>query len=930
MSSGACRALVTTLLTLVVAVGMAVPVVAQSENLRTEARTEYKVNPNNGRIEVTITLTLRNNGEAPIRNARFSPLFLEDSAIPRFSSGADRIEGSSVDLPGPWRSIDVSLPNIPANGRRNVSVTYTLNDGGARNDRFPVRADGGYVFTCLTGQDTDRGTLIVDIGNAFRTTTSGSEMEESARGLTSGRQTDPVSLFTCIEGTNPRNLAERSFLGPANRDITLQAYPDDASWLTSAQINVEPALDAIQVFLGQDIPGLEPVLIRETPPASLGGFASDHSTPGIVQVDESAGVQNDILHEAAHAWFSTDNYPERWMREGMAEWTSSSMNANVCSPVGPNSPTLDLSDWQIVRPTAPADIDAIIEAQAAAACGIVSAVAAQMDEATFKAVVGTLLTAEAKYVGNGAVGSAPTDIVDFREWLDAVDERGLVPSGVEDLDFAQDLIASYGIANDSLLLEERSLTRARYHDFLSRSDPMAAPVIVRQAMDDWRFRDANRHLDQVDEILAALTAADELVPAAGLLTIIQDAFESADSASDLDVVLERATTLLTDAEQIVTPLAELAGASPTGWVPPMAVQSAITDRRFEDVIKAIIPSLRIVQDATAADVALPAANLLEGFRVRYESSPTTIALEELADEIGDTRRQAEATSIELATLRRQVGDWQIPAAVTDPVAAGQIALALAISRDARGVISAAREAEQSLPEASVAETFQPRFEAVTSGSEMATLRIEAEAARDQAVAVGDALQSLRRTVNDWTLPVIVTDPIDQRDFELAAKTAAAAQLWVENAAKADAALPEIEALSSIREQFQTATTLDQLVAGAQLADDWAAAASRVAVAIEAANAPRDLMTQIGLFGSDLDPQVAAALAAAKAGEVEEATRQAVGVIDAVNNGSSSGGLRLIGLIFLGVAIMGVLGLLVIFRRDSGPPWAKNTKPPWAQ
>jgi hypothetical protein len=733
-----------------------------------------------------------------------------------------------------------------------------------------------------------------------------------------------------VEGTNPRKLAERSFLGPANRDITLQAYPDDASWLTSAEINVEPALDAIQAFLGQDIPGLEPVLIRETPPSTLGGYASDHSTPGIVQVDESAGVQNDITHEVAHTWFGTDTYPERWMREGLAEWTSSSMSGNVCAPVGPDSSPLDLSDWQIVRPTAPADIDAIIEAQDAAACGIVSAIAAQMDEATFSAVLGSLLSGEAKYVGNGEPGAAPTDIVDFREWLDAVDERGLVPSDVEDLDFAQDLIATYGISNDALLLEERSLTRARYHDFLSRSDPMAAPVIVRQAMDNWRFRDANRHLDQADQILAALTSADDLVPAAGLLTIIQDAFESAGSVGDLDVVLDRATTLLTDAEQIVTPLAELAGSSPTGWVPPMAVQSAITDRRFEDVIRAIVPSLKIVQDAAAADDALPEANLLEGFRVRYETSPTTVALEELAEEIGDTRAQAEATSIELATLRRQVGDWQIPAAVTDPVAAGQIAAALAISRDARGVIDAAREADQSLPEAAVAETFQPRFEAVTNGTEMAVLRAEAESARDQAVAVGGALQSLRRTVGDWTLPVIVTEPIDQRDFVTAAKTAAAAQLWVENAARADEALPEIEALSSIREKFQTATTLDELEGGAQLAEDWAAAAERVAVAIAAANAPRDLMTDIGLVGTDINPQVEAAIAAAKAGDVSEATRQAVGVIKAINDAASSGGLRLIGLVFLGVAILGVLGLFVIFRRDSGPPWAKNGKPPWAK
>ena len=281
-------------------------------------------------------------------------------------------------------------------------------------------------------------------------------------------------------------------------------------------------------------------------------------------------------------------------------------------------------------------------------------------------------------------------------------------------------------------------------------------------------------------------------------------------------------------------------------------------------------------------------------------------------------------------MRRLVGDWVIPSAVTDPVSAGQIATALSISRDARGVISAVQQAEQSLPEAAVARTFQPRFEAVMDGTEMAMLRADAESARDQAVSVGNALRSLRRTVGDWTLPVIVTDPIDNRDFDLAVKTTSAAQRWIENAALADRSLPEIEALSSVREEFQAATSLDQLEAGAQLAADWASAASRVAAAIVAADAPRDLMTQIGLFGTDVNPQVEAAIAAAKAGEVGEATQQAVSVIETINNGSSSGGLRLIGLVFLGVAILGVFGLLIIFRRESGPPWAKDTKPPWAQ
>ena len=88
--------------------------------------------------------------------------------------------------------------------------------------------------------------------------------------------------------------------------------------------------------------------------------------------------------------------------------------------------------------------------QEAAACGIVSAVAERMSEEQWREVVGSLLAGETKYVGSDEPAAASSTRVDYREWLDAVDERGLVPAGqadpafaanLEELDFAQDLLA---------------------------------------------------------------------------------------------------------------------------------------------------------------------------------------------------------------------------------------------------------------------------------------------------------------------------------------------------------------------------------------------------------------------------------------------------------------------------------------------------------
>ena len=54
------------------------------------------------------------------------------------------------------------------------------------------------------------------------------------------------------------------------------------------------------------------------------------------------------------------------------------------------------------------------------------------------------------------------------------------------------------------------------------------------------------------------------------------------------------------------------------------------------------------------------------------------------------------------------------------------------------------------------------------------------------------------------------------------------------------------------------------------------------------------------------------------------------VIDVLRSGPSSGGLRLAGLVFFGVALLGVIGMWFLFRREAGPPWARQTKPHWIQ
>ena len=944
MSSGACRALVAILATLIATLAMALPAAAATERLREQSTVIYKVDPATGSIDVNIVVKLTNNEDRAYNLGTWGPIVLEERAVPRVSRGF--AVGDSRDLPGLWRAVDVDTPVIEGGGAdQNLQVAYTLDARIAQNDsraeQTPARVGEAYIYFCLLGQDTDIGLVRVEIvgQDRFKLTQSGTIMEPTPRGLKSTTSTSPAEQFTCIEGTVDGKLATTSFIGPSDREIVLQAWPESDNWLDAAEANAEPALDAIQAFLGQDIPGEGPVVIRQAPLRSLGGYASAHDTPGIVQLDESAGVV-DPDHELAHAWFGTDNFIELWLREGLAEWTATSMAGSTCAPAPAGDATLDLSAWEVVRPTADADsIEQVMAEQEAAACGIVSAVAVRMGEEQWRTVLASLLKGETKYIGSAGPAAAATTRVDFREWLDAVDERGLVPAGKADpafaanlteLDFAQDLLADYGIPTDPLELMERSDARARYHQFLADSAPLGAPLAVREAMDNWLFEDAMRNLEKAYEVLGALKEANALLPDAGLIPFVQPAFEGARNANALDDVLEQTEILLESATEVFEPLSALQAASPEGWGLPAAVREAITDQRFDDIMSAIPSALRVVEEVSAADEALPTAGLRDKYRVRYESTTTASKLEELAELAADERADAERTSIALGILLDEAGDWLIPEAVTAPIDAGQISAALAIVEDARAVVTAAREADVALPDARVAADIRPRFEAVETSAEMAALRAETQAKRDQAVAVGSALDSLTARVPDWVVPAVVTTPIEERDFATAAEVATAAQKWVVNAWEADQKLDRMRAIERVRPLFEGAQTLDDLTAGAELAESWNLAAGNVRNAVDAVAAPRDLLTNLGLWGTDVQPTLDAAVEAAVAGDVAEALNKSAAAIETINGGASVGGLRLAGIVFFGVALLGVIGLWIVFRRQSGPSWARQTKPHWVK
>jgi len=207
---------------------------------------------------------------------------------------------------------------------------------------------------------------------------------------------------------------------------------------------------------------------------------------------------------------------------------------------------------------------------------------------------------------------------------------------------------------------------------------------------------------------------------------------------------------------------------------------------------------------------------------------------------------------------------------------------------------------------------------------------DAAAASDGQPAVDEAIASIEVLVPDWALPPAVTEPLAAGDIDIAGRAAAVASIWVTAADEAQRLLPELNALESIRADFEGAQSLTDLRDGAALAERQEQAAALVREAKAKAALDRDLLTNFGLWGVDVDAIVDEAVAAAIAGDVQEAINKSADAISKIDGGAGAGSLRLAGLVFFGVAVLGVLGLWVMLRRQHGPSWARSTTPHWIE
>ena len=318
---------------------------------------------------------------------------------------------------------------------------------------------------------------------------------------------DPTAYYVQIEGTNLAGYHRETIESPDNRQIQLEAWPGDTPWLSAVRTEASSSISTLEDLIGTGLPGNGPITVREVAGGSLGDAYAGVYDPEehLAQIPEDYQQAGTVAHELSHAWFNGSLFASQWMSEGYASWAERAVGANPEACVAPRGSVTDpmpvLSDWKIANPRATkAELDAV-SAEYDASCALISNVAAAIGPQGMRDVLAVLLSSEGAYPGthDTQIG-AP---VDWRAWLDAVDERGMVPAGKDSTAEIAGLVTTYGVASQGDLAGRAEArdplgelrTRAHYRP------EWAIPQAVYGPLATWDYPTAQRAMTEMTAVM---------------------------------------------------------------------------------------------------------------------------------------------------------------------------------------------------------------------------------------------------------------------------------------------------------------------------------------------------------------------------------------------------------------------------------------------
>jgi len=512
--------------------------------------TTYVVNTTKSEIDVTVRLSIKNTKPSDsLYNYYYTTtgigVEIEAGAL-KTTSNAGAVKQSTISTGNYYRQIKLTYPAVWYGQTRVITVTYAIPAAPKAPGGF--RAGKAYTELCAVGNGFDSGSVNVVVPDGFDVGfTGGTDLTQTSdtKGLQtygSGSVSAPYKFWSCLEATNPANLTS-SKITAGGQTFNIQSWPEDTIWATTVGGNVQSDVQVLEDMTGLKMPG-GTIAIKEAGNSELGEYVGVYtSTTKTATVTEDTD-QATVAHELSHIWFNKNLFTATWMDEGFAgysEKAAGSGNYKPCLAPGsyPGTGSPDLTTWKFLDVNSTTVDQNITDWQYAASCYLVTKLADAIGPAKLKAVLVAASTSEIPYVGAAPAETSPLGPppISPKTLLDLIDERGMVPAGVKDLDEAQTLFADYGVFATSDLIA-RSKGRTQYHTLLDAAGAWKLPLAVRSPMASWSFPTAETAMATATQILAL---RDQVQKGGGDLSLdktpIQTQFEAAKTQADLDTLL---------------------------------------------------------------------------------------------------------------------------------------------------------------------------------------------------------------------------------------------------------------------------------------------------------------------------------------------------------------------------------------------------------
>jgi hypothetical protein len=543
---------------------------AAAATVSTRTSATYQLLPDSGLIRVTVVFTITNR--VPPVSTACPPGYVNCTTSYYISQGSFAVDpdGTNFRVSMPGGSVRISVapggtgflseatvhfPDTGYGRTRAITTTYDI-PGGAPRSASSTRAGEAYAAFCgfppgeYPGDPEsfrivvpDRYTVTQTQGDPLTSSLSGGTfiLASTERARPSGADASSA----CVEAADDNAYLSSMETSKSGIQLNTRAWPEDPVWMTSISSSVAEILDKLVEAIGQ-LPPTRSIEVREVAGEALGEYVGTFdSAKSVARVSEDALDPLVATHELAHAWFNDKFSPEPWLEEGYAEETARTvLGPSVIEPCPKPAASVlarvDISPWWwIPQPATDQDRQKVAD-DYATACWVVTEVADRAGAAGMRQIYAAAVAGEIAYVGATPAEVIRGGHVGWQIWLDLADERGLLPSGFDDLDWLQALLSQVGAADDPAGLARRSAARATYHALLDRLDGWSMPFLVRDAMASWNWDAADRTLAVVKQVADARSASVALVGALRETDTVRAAFEGAMTDSDLRAALDLA------------------------------------------------------------------------------------------------------------------------------------------------------------------------------------------------------------------------------------------------------------------------------------------------------------------------------------------------------------------------------------------------------